>query len=557
MIEQGIEVDDDNQPIAENLPTPLTIPDELQYNPWGFNGLCERKKISAENSKPKLLCMKEIDNSDKQMILQHLFEHLFPSEYIKRILIPETNKLLTSTLSYGEFMLWIGVWLLMATIDGVQRREFWSKLDIDPFRGAPFRLSNYISRTRFEEILNALTYSNEKPDFVDKFWEIRQLQKLWNLNMFEKFQPGYINCLDESMSQWTNQRTCPGFMYVPRKPWPFGNEYHTVCCGLSRVMWAVELMEGKDSPAQINKEFDNKGKTIGMLLRLTKAIWYKGFCLVLDSGFCVLLGLIELRNRGVFAASVIKKRRYWPKYIDGDAINFHFENNDIGSVDCLSGTLNNVPFGVYCMKESKYVMSLMSTYGTLEEIADGATIRRIENNNAPPTTIRFNYTELFYKHFKYRHAVDDHNNNRHQPVSLEQIWATQRWSNRVFAFFLAITEVNIKYCCEYFFHFEQLSMISFRKLLAEALIKNSVFKEMVNCSRTYAFRDLLTHHVLLTVESYKRWDGAKWIISNTRWPQRNCSGCGSKVRTYCSCNCAKGMCQRCFTSHVLQVEMAP
>jgi hypothetical protein len=93
--------------------------------------------------------------------------------------------------------------------------------------------------------------------------------------------------------------------------------------------------------------------------------------------------------------------------------------------------MDNVQFNVFAMKELDYVMSLMSTYGTLEEIDDGGTIRK-----------NFKYTEIIYNHFLYRHAVDDHNNKRHEPISLEVTWATQWWPNRVFAFFLAITEVN-------------------------------------------------------------------------------------------------------------------
>ena len=30
--------------------------------------------------------------------------------------------------------------------------------------------------------------------------------------------------------QMVNEFTCPGFTYVPRKPWPFGNEYHDAGC---------------------------------------------------------------------------------------------------------------------------------------------------------------------------------------------------------------------------------------------------------------------------------------------------------------------------------------
>jgi hypothetical protein len=29
------------------------------------------------------------------------------------------------------------------------------------------------------------------------------------------------------MNSWLN-KFCPGFMICPRKPWPFGNEYHSI-----------------------------------------------------------------------------------------------------------------------------------------------------------------------------------------------------------------------------------------------------------------------------------------------------------------------------------------
>ena len=40
-----------------------------------------------------------------------------------------------------------------------------------------------------------------------------------------EFLPSWINAIDESMSKWLNEYTCPGFMYIPRKPWKFGNEW--------------------------------------------------------------------------------------------------------------------------------------------------------------------------------------------------------------------------------------------------------------------------------------------------------------------------------------------
>ena len=75
----------------------------------------------------------------------------------------------------------------------------------------------------------------------------------WGVNMVENIVPGYMNCLDESMSIWTNKFTCPGFMFVPHKPWPFGNEYHTVCCCTSGIMWGIDLVEGVKVYVEVRK----------------------------------------------------------------------------------------------------------------------------------------------------------------------------------------------------------------------------------------------------------------------------------------------------------------
>ena len=107
------------------------------------------------------------------------------------------------------------------------------------------------------------------------------------------------------------------------------------------------------------------GKTVGTLLWLTHPIWGGGKVLVLDSGFCVLKGIAELKKKGVFAVSLIKKRCYWPKYVDGDAINQHFSDKEVGATDALCGILEEVPVSIHCLKESDYIMMLMSSYGTL------------------------------------------------------------------------------------------------------------------------------------------------------------------------------------------------
>ena len=95
-------------------------------------------------------------------------------------------------------------------------------------------------------------------------------------------------------------------MYVPRKPWPFGNEYHDAGCADSDIIWALDLRGGKDRQQNLGKkEFDKIDKTTGILLQLTKPFWSTGKVFVLDSGFCVLQAIVELKKRGLFAAALI------------------------------------------------------------------------------------------------------------------------------------------------------------------------------------------------------------------------------------------------------------
>ena len=103
-----------------------------------------------------------------------------------------------------------------------------------------------MSRKWFDTILCAIFYTNcDIPTYRDKFWEVRQMVDEWSKNMVEQFTPSWVSCLDESMSPWTNKYTCPGWMFVPRKPHLFGNEYHSVCCSMSGIMWGWSLWKEK------------------------------------------------------------------------------------------------------------------------------------------------------------------------------------------------------------------------------------------------------------------------------------------------------------------------
>ena len=70
-------------------------------------------------------------------------------------------------------------------------------------------------------------------------------------------------------------------------------------------------------------------------------------------------------------------------------------------------------------------MKIMATWTTLEEL-DGADIRREYKGRYGESLARlFKYCQPFGFHFRYRHQVDDHNNIRHAPISIERTWATK------------------------------------------------------------------------------------------------------------------------------------
>jgi hypothetical protein len=61
--------------------------------------------------------------------------------------------------------------------------------------------------------------------FVDCFHEVCEMIDAFNDHYSSEYKPSWLNCIDRSMNLWLN-KFCPGFMSLPRKHHPFGNDYH-------------------------------------------------------------------------------------------------------------------------------------------------------------------------------------------------------------------------------------------------------------------------------------------------------------------------------------------
>ena len=157
-----------------------------------------------------------------------------------------------------------------ASPENLNWREFWSKDSVSRERGDPFRLNYLTSSNWFEEMIKNLNYTSVgPPPFKDPFWEVREIIKACNKNMAAIFTSGWITCLDESMSIWTNKWTCPGWIFSPSKPRPIVNEYHYICCGLCVIMFAIDLVEGNTRPKEL-LSYPRTKKATNLLFRLWK-----------------------------------------------------------------------------------------------------------------------------------------------------------------------------------------------------------------------------------------------------------------------------------------------
>jgi hypothetical protein len=144
-------------------------------------------------------------------------------------------------------------------------------------------------------------------------------------------------------------------------------------------MWHVEIQEGKDRPAGAGpKKFnDVGGKMVGLILRMHKPIARQEKACTMDSGFCVSKGIIEMHEKlGVYKQALIKKRgANWPKGVPGDEIDCHLSDRPLGYCETLRLEIEGKQMSIHCMKEEKYVMKFMSTFGMVDEVPTHKTRR--------------------------------------------------------------------------------------------------------------------------------------------------------------------------------------
>jgi hypothetical protein len=306
-----------------------------------------------------------------------IFIHFLSCYFLEDTIIEATSNALLVVnavrTTFGELLQYIGMMMLMLCYMKFPN-YFWKMAtrmgneSEDEEKDIPlFTFNRYMSRRRILAITSALQFTlKQPPSFRDKFWQIWDLILAWNKHMRTIFSALWALCLDKSISIWFSQWTCPGWVFCPCKPHPFGNEYHTACCGLPGIMFSMEMVEGKDHPPQAAERWNKLGKMSGLFLRMLASYFSTGWYIVLDSGFCILKALVKLKF-GIFACAMIKKHRYWLAFVPGEAINREFNDLGLGVGDSLaiSGKLDDKEYFLWGLKEPSYVMKMVATGGPL------------------------------------------------------------------------------------------------------------------------------------------------------------------------------------------------
>ena len=103
-------VDNDNQPLPENIPTPAKEARDAPqfFSTWEYSGDCYHCIAGGRIHKACLSLY-----ADVKPTIQQLFEMFFFKQYVEGIIIPQTNICLQKEkhcpVSYGEFLHWLGL----------------------------------------------------------------------------------------------------------------------------------------------------------------------------------------------------------------------------------------------------------------------------------------------------------------------------------------------------------------------------------------------------------------------------------------------------------------
>ena len=226
-------------------------------------------------------------------------------------------------LTTGEFMRWLGVWVLMTVYPVAgKRRTCW--------RGV-LKFGQFMPEKRFENILRAFTLPMYKctdeewggpgreeceEKKFDPFFATRKFSDQMRSRFQNAMKPGGWLCTGGSMFSWLGRALkLPGWKAIKRKPHPIGLESKATACSVTGMLIDFEHQEGK----KIMGHFECVGEcneSTSWLLRLTSR-WHneEKRTVIADAAFAQVRAAVGLHvEGGLFLIGNVKgARKFFPQ----------------------------------------------------------------------------------------------------------------------------------------------------------------------------------------------------------------------------------------------------
>ena len=108
-------------------------------------GIDNRKSLNIQDPEPTTKGF--VSDSITHIFFVRMILLFFPRKFIEDVIIIETNNNLDKRMTLGEFLRWIGIWFFLSTLNGFNRRSFWSSKEVSREYSAPYLFHDWMNRS--------------------------------------------------------------------------------------------------------------------------------------------------------------------------------------------------------------------------------------------------------------------------------------------------------------------------------------------------------------------------------------------------------------------------
>ena len=204
-------------------------------------------------------------DTNKEISPLGYFMAVFPKKQLS-LMVEETSAKLTAAgkprLTKGELLKWFGIVILITRFEFGDRDHLWRTKSSCKYIPAPnFGERTGMTRDRFNDVFWYMVWSrqpSQRPEGMSsetyRWMLIQDFIDNFNDHRSSLFLPGWLICVDESMSRWYGlgghwiNMGLPMYVAIDRKP-EDGLEIQNSACSHSGIMYQLKLVKTAESNA--------------------------------------------------------------------------------------------------------------------------------------------------------------------------------------------------------------------------------------------------------------------------------------------------------------------